>query len=377
MTGPAPEAALEGIVERRRGAQEGGRHHGAGGSGAAPQRDTLAALISGIIAGEQRSAATAIAARAEAALAAGLPLPPHRLPPAERATYPQPPPCAFLRPGLTFEGRQRVSHSHHGSTVKQEHWEVQATIQVDKGKVSRHPLLGLLGERVGNLSLLMLPWLLSRQPAWCMQACDRCWSLLPLQDGHSLWCCCRHEPGSLLCLAAPLSVRSAALPPAPLRCAALQHYDPSSGYIAGTMEAANVPDALEPVCTFFEGEIIDNVNHTFYTADWDACADTDFLHWSKFPPFRELHAEVVKHGGRCPSLAAHSHVFMRWKEQFFLTGSECRLTIAGFYYLACNRKTGEVLGWYFDPSSSPDQKLNLAVKRAGPAGWAFPHYELA
>lgn len=58
----------------------------------------------------------------------------------------------------------------------------------------------------------------------------------------------------------------------PARVSGLQHYDPSSGYVAGTMEAANVPDALEPVCTFFEGEIIDNVNHTFYTADWDACA---------------------------------------------------------------------------------------------------------
>lgn len=43
---------------------------------------------------------------------------------------------------------------------------------------------------------------------------------------------------------------------------------------------------------------------------------------------------------------------------------------------ACS-KTGEVLGWYFDPSSSPDQKLDLAARRAGPAGWAFPHYELA
>ncbi|KAL4449372.1 hypothetical protein ABPG77_007016 [Micractinium sp. CCAP 211/92] len=284
MTGPAASAAQEGNVERRRialGEVGSGWRQGAGGGG--PQRDALAALISGIIAGEQRSAATAIAARSAAA-AAGPPHPPHRIPPAERASYPQPPPCTFLRPGQTFEGRQRVSHSHHGSTVKQEHWEVQATIQ---------------------------------------------------------------------------------------------HYDPSSGYIAGTMEAANVPDALEPVRTFFEGEIIDNVNHTFYTADWDACADTDFLHWSKFPPFRELHAEVVRHGGRCPSLAGHSHVFMRWKEQFFLTGSECRLTIAGFYYLACNRKTGEVLGWYFDPSSSPDQKLDLCARRAGPAGWAFPHYELA
>lgn len=43
---------------------------------------------------------------------------------------------------------------------------------------------------------------------------------------------------------------------------------------------------------------------------------------------------------------------------------------------ACS-KTGEVLGWYFDPSSSPDQKLDLCARRAGPAGWAFPHYELA
>lgn len=125
-------------LQRRRAAQGGvadGQRQGAGVAGF--QRDSLAALISGIIAGEQRSAATAIAARTAAAAAAGLPLPPHRIPPAERASYPQPPPCAFLRPGQTFEGRQRVSHSHHGSTVKQEHWEVQATIQVGVRKASQ------------------------------------------------------------------------------------------------------------------------------------------------------------------------------------------------------------------------------------------------
>ncbi len=125
-------------LQRRRIAPAGvgaGWQQGAGGGG--PQRDALAALISGIIAGEQRSAATAIAARSAAA-AAGPPHPPHRIPPAERASYPQPPPCAFLRPGQTFEGRQRVSHSHHGSTVKQEHWEVQATIQVGTRKVSQN-----------------------------------------------------------------------------------------------------------------------------------------------------------------------------------------------------------------------------------------------
>lgn len=122
--------------QRRRAAQGGvGRERQQGAGSGGLQRDALAALISGIIAGEQRSAATAIAARSAAATAtAGPPLAPHRIPPAERASYPQPPPCAFLRPGQTFEGRQRVSHSHHGSTVKQEHWEVQATIQVGTGR---------------------------------------------------------------------------------------------------------------------------------------------------------------------------------------------------------------------------------------------------
>ena len=82
--------------------------------------------------------------------------------------------------------------------------------------------------------------------------------------------------------------------------AVIQHYDPGAGYVAGCMEASNVPDMPAPVTTFFEGEIIDNVHNTFFTADWDACADTDFLHWSKFVPFRQLRAEVVRNGGRCP-----------------------------------------------------------------------------
>lgn len=43
----------------------------------------------------------------------------------------------------------------------------------------------------------------------------------------------------------------------------------------------------------------------------------------------------------CPSvaaaLAAHPYVYMRWKELFFVRGSECRLTIQGFYYLCLDR----------------------------------------
>ncbi len=42
----------------------------------------------------------------------------------------------------------------------------------------------------------------------------------------------------------------------------------------------------------------------------------------------------------------------------------------------CCRVTGDVSAFYFDPSSSPDQSLNLKAVRAAPAGFAFPAYEL-
>lgn len=41
-------------------------------------------------------------------------LPPHRIPPSCAAAFPQPPDCAFLRPGQQFEGRQRVAALHLG-----------------------------------------------------------------------------------------------------------------------------------------------------------------------------------------------------------------------------------------------------------------------
>lgn len=75
----------------------------------------------------------------------------------------------------------------------------------------------------------------------------------------------------------------------------LQGYDAARGYVCGTMEANNVPEAAMPVTTFFEGEIVDGVNHYFYTADWQACAQTDLRHWSKLVGFSALH--LVRSGG--------------------------------------------------------------------------------
>ena len=82
--------------------------------------------------------------------------------------------------------------------------------------------------------------------------------------------------------------------------------------------------------------------------------------------------------GGAISLPAHSatHIFMRWKEKFFVNvGPECGLTIAGFYYVCLDRRTGEVEGFYFDPNSSPYQKLEMRPQRQSPGGFAFESYE--
>ena len=78
------------------------------------------------------------------------------------------------------------------------------------------------------------------------------------------------------------------------------------------------------------------------------------------------------------SLPEHSstHIFMRWKEKFFVNvGPECGLTIAGFYYVCLDRRTGEVEGYYFDPNSSPYQKLEMRPRNQAPGGFSFEAYE--
>lgn len=66
---------------------------------------------------------------------------------------------------------------------------------------------------------------------------------------------------------------------------------------------------------------------------------------------------------------------MRWKEQFFVNvGQDCGLTIAGFYYVCMCRQTGAVRGYYYDPSSSPFQELDLTVEQQPAGGYAFSGY---
>lgn len=157
----------------------------------------------------------------------------------------------------------------------------------------------------------------------------------------------------------------------------IQGCDLDHGYLCGTMEALNVPMADTPVVTFWEGEIVDAKNHTFFTGKWEATSEVDIRHWTKFPSFSPLLSQVEVDGGRSLDLSSYSHIFMRWKEQYFVNvGTDCGLTIAGFYYVCFSCSDGSINGFYYDPNSSPFQKLELKSNHEGRSGFSFSSYEL-
>ena len=73
-----------------------------------------------------------------------------------------------------------------------------------------------------------------------------------------------HPPPTSTSQSPPLSL------PAAQVVVRVQGVDMARGYACGVMEAMNVPQANEPIITFWEGEIIDNTNHSFFTQGWGA-----------------------------------------------------------------------------------------------------------
>ncbi|CAK9178831.1 unnamed protein product, partial [Ilex paraguariensis] len=126
------------------------------------------------------------------------------------------------------------------------------------------------------------------------------------------------------------------------------------------------------VVTFWEGEIVDTKNHTFFTGKWEAKPEDDIRHWTKFPSFSPLLSKVEVDGGRYLDLSNYPCIFMRWKEQYFVNvGTDCGLTIAGFYYVCFSCSDGSINGFYYDPNSSPFQKLELKSTNEGRLGFIF------
>ena len=62
----------------------------------------------------------------------------------------------------------------------------------------------------------------------------------------------------------------------------------AQGRVAGTMRAHILPKPAPPVETLWDGNVIDDVNNTFYTQAWGASRETDVEHWSKLPGWDAL-----------------------------------------------------------------------------------------
>ena len=60
---------------------------------------------------------------------------------------------------------------------------------------------------------------------------------------------------------------------------------------------------------FFEGEIIDGINHTFTSSLTANCEALDVYFWSRFPSFKDIHS--------LRNLQEHSsnYIYMRWTEK--------------------------------------------------------------
>ena len=150
----------------------------------------------------------------------------------------------------------------------------------------------------------------------------------------------------------------------------------SKGYICGTMHAngfnCSSTDERSPVVTFWEGELIDNINNHFYTQKWGATKAIDRNHWLKLQPFcRAIADRGTKPDQEAMDLATQPFIYMRLKEKYFLNEAPGgNLTIAGFYYLCISRATGEISGYYFDPNSTPYQKVKLQVMYEGSGGFS-------
>ncbi len=123
-----------------------------------------------------------------------------------------------------------------------------------------------------------------------------------------------------------------------------------NGSLCGFMTANS---ASHKVVTFLEGEIVDFKNFHFRTGKWNATSKDDDKYWG-----------LLK---RKPD-----GVFLRLKEQSFISGNTDGLTISGFYYCAL-RLNGSLEGIYHDPQCVPGQKLSLK-KCSDHSGFSFPSY---
>lgn len=197
-------------------------------------------------------------------------------------------------------------------------------------------------------------------------------------------------------------------------------------YNSSTMPAPG--NSKTTFSTYVEGEIIDFTNHTLLTEPDRAFAsktspDVDAAYWRKLEPFAQLSDEEIASAlldkQWIEEQLMGKYILMRWKERCFVRptytsfsnprhspiqgtstlprtedpdaaassdgprvprprtpsfishagdGNGFGLSISGFYYVSLRRSDGHCEGLYFDPLSSPYQRLELKPVLEGAYG---------
>jgi hypothetical protein len=106
--------------------------------------------------------------------------------------------------------------------------------------------------------------------------------------------------------------------------------------------------------------------YSFVTRKWEADAEVDRQHWSKFPAFqayKKLLQDDPKAKGTDYDWNTSDFIFMRWKEQFLVPDHKIKsisgASFAGFYYIVFQKSTGMISGLYYHSHSEWFQHLLL------------------
>ncbi|TPX38593.1 hypothetical protein SeMB42_g06647 [Synchytrium endobioticum] len=142
----------------------------------------------------------------------------------------------------------------------------------------------------------------------------------------------------------------------------IQHVDLRESFLCGYLNIKGLTEDWPELCTFFEAEII-GPRYAFLTRKWDADEAVDRQHWMKFPAFAPCN-RFFNEDRFVYDFEKQDVVFMRWKEHFLVPDHRIKsisgASFAGFYYIAYQKSTGVITGFYFHTKSEWFQQVQLA-----------------
>ncbi|KAG0048487.1 hypothetical protein BGZ83_006574 [Gryganskiella cystojenkinii] len=131
----------------------------------------------------------------------------------------------------------------------------------------------------------------------------------------------------------------------------IKHVNLHESTLCGYLQIEGLTEDYPELTTFFDAEII-GPHYSFLTGKWDATIVTDEQHWSRFQPspFTTCGIDETKY-----DFMDKDVIYMRWKEHFLVPDHRIEgipgASFAGMYYVCYNKRTGQINGYYFHPTS--------------------------